>query len=165
MTQLTATPGPDGLGAFAPDGTKIAFVSRADIYLMNPDGSGQTPIASHPTPDILPKWQPIPRPAVAAAPDSRAPVIGIAGVGRACVSSSFRARVTVDEPVQSVEVSLDRRRLVRSTKTSFGVRVPVRGLRGGVHRLTVVAVDAAGNRTRRTTRFRICAARAPRFTG
>jgi len=53
-----------------------------------------------------------------------------------------------------VAVYLDGR-LVRSTRhTRFGVGLRVRHRR---HRLTVLARDGAGNRARRTARFRRCA--------
>lgn len=168
LTQLTNAPGGDGLAAFSPDGTKIAFTGREDIYTMNPDGSGQVRLTDHPAPDIQADWQPIPRPASVGAPahpqarDSRAPAVR---ASRACSSRTLRARVRVDEPVRSVVVSLNGRRVLRTARASFTVRVPARRLRRGRNRLTVVATDRAGNRSVRTLRFRACAAQRPRFTG
>jgi hypothetical protein len=51
------------------------------------------------------------------------------------------------------------RRLRRTRRKNFSVRVPVRGLRPGTHRLRFRATDAAGNRARRTVRFQRCAPR------
>ena len=91
-----------------------------------------------------------------------------ARVPRACASRSFRSRVRVSSSsrVTRVTVALDGRRIRTSRRGSFTVRVPVNRLRPGRHRLRIVATDAAGNRTARTVRFRVCASRrGPRFTG
>jgi Tol biopolymer transport system component len=48
-TGVTNISGPEGHGyqpAWSPDGTKIAFYSGGDIWVMNANGSGQTPLAS-----------------------------------------------------------------------------------------------------------------------
>jgi Tol biopolymer transport system component len=49
---------------WSPDGRKIAFVRtkpdrRSEIFVMNPDGSGQTNISHHPADDAAPAWQPL----------------------------------------------------------------------------------------------------------
>lgn len=180
LTTNEGTPGVRGTSLdqyaqFSPDGAKIVFESARDndfeIYTMNPDGTAQTRITTTPGTDRGCDWQPIPipRPASVQAPaqpqarDSRAPRVR---ASRACTSGRFRTRVRVDEPVRSVVVSLNGRRLLRTARASFTVRVPARRLRRGrVNRLTVVATDAAGNRSRRTFRLRACAAQRPRFTG
>ena len=37
---------------------RIAFVRNGDIYVMNPDGAGQTRLTSHPADDEAPAWAP-----------------------------------------------------------------------------------------------------------
>ena len=107
-----------------------------------------------------------PAPPAPVAPAS--PRVRVANLPRACASRSFRVRVRSESAAQPqrVTVSLDGRRIRTTTRSSFRVRVPVGRPRPGVHRLTGVAVDAAGPRTARTFRFRVCPARrAPRFAG
>jgi WD40 repeat protein len=54
----------DSNPVWAPDGTKIAFDrvsnNNSEIYIMNPDGTGQTNITNDPSDDFYPSWQPIP---------------------------------------------------------------------------------------------------------
>jgi TolB protein len=57
------TPSSDGEdGHWSPDGTRIAFTSYrdgdAEIYLMNPDGSGVIRLTSNPADDTEPTWSP-----------------------------------------------------------------------------------------------------------
>jgi Tol biopolymer transport system component len=76
-TTLTSE-GENYLPAWSPDGTKIAFTSDRDdnreIYVMNPDGSGQTNVTNDPADDFAPSWQPVPAssgsPAPAASPSA-----------------------------------------------------------------------------------------------
>ena len=157
--------------AWSPDGTRIVFDSvrsgDREVYTMNAsDGGDVRRLTDNPGFDGRCDWGPIPRPASAPAPAP--PQVSAANVPRACASRSFRVRVRSDSaaPPQRVTVSIDGRRVRTTSSASFTVRVPVARLRPGRHRLTVVAVDAAGNRTTRTFRFRVCAARrGPRFTG
>jgi Tol biopolymer transport system component len=56
-------PAYDGNHAWSPDGSKIAFVSsrdgKANIYVMNFDGSGQTNLSNNPAGgDSNPVWRP-----------------------------------------------------------------------------------------------------------
>jgi len=66
-----------------------------------------------------------------------------------------------------VRVYLDGRRLKRTGRTRFSVRINARRLRVGSHRITVVAYDRAGNRSVTRRRFwrRALTLAAPRFTG
>jgi hypothetical protein len=70
-----------------------------------------------------------------------------------------------------VRVYLDGKRVKSTRRTRFSLRIKVRGLSVGSHRITVVARDRAGNRSATTRRFGRCALAiaaprfAPRFTG
>lgn len=60
-TRLTG-PGRNIAPVFSPDGTKIAFFSRrsgdAEIFVMNTDGSDQTPLTKNVLEDTFPDWSP-----------------------------------------------------------------------------------------------------------
>ncbi len=69
MVNLTNTPSINEMGpAWSPDGRRLAFSasiqapdgsnSRADIYLINADGSGTTQLTAHPDADFDPAWSP-----------------------------------------------------------------------------------------------------------
>jgi len=105
----------------------------------------------------------------AASPDVTRPRVRISGVPGGCPTRNFTARVRVSDSsgIRSVSVFLDGRRVRRTSRTRFSLRIEVRGLRVGRHRIRVVAVDRAGNRRVTTRSFRRCALAltAPRFTG
>jgi hypothetical protein len=91
--------------------------------------------------------------------DRWAPRIRIRGLRRrGCAARPFRPQVRIGErnPLRRAAVSVDRRRLRSTKRKRFRVRIPIERLRSGRHRLVVVAVDATGNRARRTFRFRRC---------
>ena len=52
----------NGLPAWSPDGTRMAFNSSSDgnedIYVMNADGSGQTRLTNNPAEDFFSAWSP-----------------------------------------------------------------------------------------------------------
>ncbi len=62
QTNLTNNLGDDGVPAWSPDGSKIAFYSardgNAEIYVMNADGSGQTRLTNNSATDGEPAWSP-----------------------------------------------------------------------------------------------------------
>jgi predicted outer membrane repeat protein len=123
-------------------------------------------------PTATPPAQP-PAPVTPAPPAK--PKIGVAGVRRACVASkaSFRLRfhVAAAAAVKSVTVSLDGRRIKSTKSNSFTLTIRAKGLSAGRHRVTVKAVDSAGQTTTLHRSFAICRAVkprrhvAPRFTG
>ena len=86
-----------------------------------------------------------------------------------CTSRNFRASVRLRDPagIDRVRVYLDGRLIRRTQLTRFTLRIDVRGLRVGAHRIAVVAFDRAGNRSLTRTRFGRCTlqVRAPRYTG
>jgi hypothetical protein len=77
--------------------------------------------------------------------------------GRRCRHRVFRARIQVfdQSPLRSAAARAPGRS--RKTKSKeFRIRVPLKDLRPGRHRLRVRAVDTAGNAARRVIRFRRC---------
>jgi Ice-binding-like len=84
-----------------------------------------------------------------------------------CVSRGFTARVRVSDAsgLRRVDVFLDGKRIRRTTRTRFSVRIRAGQLRAARHRIRVVATDRAGNRRTATRSFTRCAAAIPRFTG
>jgi len=84
-----------------------------------------------------------------------------------CVSRGFTARLRVSDAsgLRRVDVFLDGRRIRRTTRTRFSVRISAGRLRAGRHTIRVVATDRAGNRRTARRSFTRCAAAIPRFTG
>ena len=93
-----------------------------------------------------------------AAQDSKPPRVRVRGVPQRCVRRSFKVRVRARDSsaLKRVTVRLDGRSQRTTQRKRFTMRVRVRGLRPGRHRLSVVARDAAGNRAEKTVRFRRC---------
>jgi uncharacterized repeat protein (TIGR01451 family) len=110
------------------------------------------------------------RPAVRAR-DSRAPVIAVAGVSRrSCVRAAFTVtfRIRDRSRLRRLVITLDGRRIARTTRKRFTLRIGAASMRSGRHTLRVIAVDRAGNRRVATRSFLRCArqpAPAPVFTG
>jgi hypothetical protein len=86
-----------------------------------------------------------------------------------CTTRDFTASVRVRDAagIRSVNVYLDGKLVRRTSRTRFSLRIRVRGLSIGRHRITVIARDRAGNRSVMIRRFSRCALGlpAPRFTG
>jgi Tol biopolymer transport system component len=193
----------DEAPTWSPDGTKIAFDSNrqsatdgsrastcgdpetgipngacdSEIWVMNADGSGLTQLTNNSFDDLRPDWQRVtpPTPATPVQTASpQKPAVGVAGVRRACVSSSFHVRFrvsTASSTVKSVVVKLDGRRIKSTSKGSFTLTINGKKLSAGRHRLTITATNAAGQVTTTRKTFSVCKAvkprrkAAPRFTG
>jgi hypothetical protein len=105
--------------------------------------------------------------------DTAAPKVGVAGVRRACTSSTVHVRFTINAGagIKSVKVTLDGKKVTSTTKSRFTVKVNTQKLKAGRHTLTAVVVDKNGKKTTvRKTIARCAAAKprrkaAPRFTG
>jgi hypothetical protein len=86
-----------------------------------------------------------------------------------CTRRDFNASVRLSDRagIRRVKVYLDGKRLLRTTRTRFTLRISARGLKVGSHRLTVIALDRAGNHSVIRRHFGRCALplAAPRFTG
>jgi uncharacterized repeat protein (TIGR01451 family) len=98
----------------------------------------------------------------------RVRIAGVMGMGNSCVRRGFSARFRVREPrLRRVAVFLDGRRIMRTRRKVFRVRVNAASLRSGRHRLRAVAVDRARNRRVVRRAFTRCArpAAVPHFTG
>jgi hypothetical protein len=118
-----------------------------------------------------------PRVRIVGLPGLLPPRIGAPRAGRpggprvtsVCTSRNFTARVRLHDSsgIRRVKVYVDGKRVRRTTRSRFSLRISVRGLRVGSHTLTVIALDRAGNRTVKRRRFGRCALplAAPRFTG
>jgi hypothetical protein len=106
--------------------------------------------------------------------DLAKPAVGVAGVRRACTSSStVHVRFTINAAagLKSVTVTLDGKRVARTTKSRFTIAVHTKKLKAGRHTLTAVALDNKGQKTTVRKTIARCAAAtpkrkaAPRFTG
>jgi hypothetical protein len=111
-----------------------------------------------------------PQQTAAARRDRSAPRVIVAGVSQTgCVRRAFRARFRIREShLSRVSVYLDGKRIVRTSRALFSVRVNARRLRSGRHRIRVIAVDTSGNRRSLSKVFARCAQAqrvAPHFTG
>jgi hypothetical protein len=96
----------------------------------------------------------------AARRDYKPPKIRLAGVPhRQCARRDFRARVRIAERwsgLRRAQLFLNGRRLLLTSSKRFSRRIRVGRLRAGRHRLAVVAVDNAGNRSVVRAGFRRC---------
>jgi hypothetical protein len=83
--------------------------------------------------------------------------LSVSGLPKRCVRKRLRARVNVVSAaaLRGVDLRVDGRRLKRVKQYRFAADVPVRSLRSGRHRLTVIARTEAGT-MKRSARFRRC---------
>ena len=91
--------------------------------------------------------------------DNARPVLRIAGLPRRrCTTGGFRVRVRVldQSPLRAAGVAHKSRRLKRTTRKRFKVKIKSQRLRAGRHKVRFRATDAAGNSTRRVLSFRRC---------
>jgi len=74
------------------------------------------------------------------------PEIYLSGLPVTCTVSDFTMRVRIEHPVslKRVGVRADGELLRRTRRKRFSVRIPARGLRPGLHRVRVRAVDRYG---------------------
>lgn len=102
------------------------------------------------------------------------PKVGVAGVRRACVSkAALNVRISVNAPgkVKSVRITLDGKRLKTTSQSRFTLKINMKKLKAGRHRLRTVVTDQTGSTTTSTRTIARCAAAkpkskaSPRFTG
>jgi pimeloyl-ACP methyl ester carboxylesterase len=134
------------LAADAPEQQRQAYTGSDDVETAFFDGAGHAL--------VIERAAPLVRAAVQGFLSERgliaAPRLRVRGVPRAgCVDRAFRVRVHA--PAGGASVWLDRRRLARSDRQRFSVRVPARRLAPGRHRIVVAAGDL-----RRARAFRRC---------
>ena len=81
-----------------------------------------------------------------------------------CTTRDFTARVRVrdESALRRARLYVDGRKVHETSRKRFSKRIDASAMRGGRHRLTVVATDRAGNTGRRIVHFARC---HPRFTG
>ena len=125
---------------------------------------GTTPPATTPTPGA--------QPSPAASADVNGPrvnVTGVLGAGTDCVGRDFTARVRVRDTsgLRSVDVYLDGKRIERTTRTRFTIRIKAAAMGTGHHSIRVVARDRLGNRTVGRWSFMRCGQQlvSPQYTG
>jgi hypothetical protein len=105
--------------------------------------------------------------------DFAKPKVGVAGVRRACTSSTVHVRFTIKAGggIKSVKVTLDGKKVTTTTKSRFTVKVNTKRLRAGRHHLVAIVTDRNGQKTTVRRTIARCAAATPRhqtgprFTG
>jgi hypothetical protein len=108
-------------------------------------------------------------PGPAPSPRPRRPRIRLAA-SRRCSNARFGARVSVyvfrAAALRRVDVTLDGRRVRRTTRRRFGVRIGMHGMRAGAHVLRISALDSDGRSDSLRRIVRRCAQPIrPPFTG
>jgi hypothetical protein len=91
--------------------------------------------------------------------DNLKPRIRIAGLPRRrCTRGGFRVRVRVldQSRLRATRVAMGSRRLRRTTRKRFRIKIKTQRMRAGRHRVRFRATDAAGNSMRRVVSFRRC---------
>jgi uncharacterized repeat protein (TIGR01451 family) len=102
--------------------------------------------------------------------DRTKPTVAVGGVRAAgCSRTAFTAQIRIRDAsaLRRAVVRVDGRTLRRTKEKRFRVSIPANDMRAGRHTISVLAVDARGNRRTVTRSFRRCAPPviAPVFTG
>jgi hypothetical protein len=99
--------------------------------------------------------------------DLAGPTVTLTRLPQRCTARDFKMRVRVSDPlgIRHTDVFLDGKRIKRSTKADFSVKIPASNLGPGKHRIRAVATDDAGNTRVRKARFQRCAPVDINFTG
>jgi predicted outer membrane repeat protein len=146
-------------------------VQNEDDISIGPDEQFRTGLPTEPGPQPQPGPGPGPQPGPPEpTPKPKRPTVRAARASSGCVRSRLGIRLSVHvasvSRLRSVVVTIDGKRVKRTTRRRFSVQVSVRGLKSGTHVLRVVATDS-GNRTTTIRRlFRRCRPPAqPAFTG
>lgn len=131
-----------------------------DVTFITPEDSQPGPI---PDPDPEPQ-EPEPQ------PKPKKPTVRAARAATGCVRTRLGVRLSVHVAsaarLRSVVVTIDGKRVKRTTRKRFSVRVSVRHLKPGTHVLRIVATDSGGRKTTLRQLFQRCRVRAqPSFTG
>jgi hypothetical protein len=122
--------------------------------------------------NVTPEPEPVPEPETPNAPKPKPhkPTVRAARASAGCVRARFSARLSVhvssSAKLRSVLVSVDGKRVMKTTRKRFSVHINARHLRAGSHVLRVVATDSDGRKTTLRRLFRRCRPPAqPAFTG
>lgn len=122
------------------------------------------------TPEPTPEPVPSPNTPGAPKPKPHKPTVRAARASAGCVRARFSARLSVhvssSAKLRSVLVSVDGKRVMKTTRKRFSVHINARKLSAGSHVLRVVATDSGGRKTTLRRLFRRCRAQTqPAFTG
>jgi hypothetical protein len=99
--------------------------------------------------------------------DTTAPTVRIRNVPKRCVARGFKLKVRVSDGggIDRTDVFLDGKRIKRSSKERFTVKIKAAALASGKHKIRVVARDRAGNTRTRRANFQRCERAGINFTG
>ncbi|MGZ5357158.1 MAG: ice-binding family protein [Solirubrobacterales bacterium] len=105
--------------------------------------------------------------ATAATPDRARPTLTITNIPQECTRTNFKLKVAVSDRsgINHTDVFLDGKRVKRSSKKSFTVKIKANDLQPKRHQIRVVATDNAGNSRVRKASFQRCEPVAINFTG
>ena len=141
---------------------------NADDSAVGADKQFTTPVSVTPEPEPTP--EPVPEPNTPNAPNPKKPTVRAARASGGCVRTRFSARLSVhvasSAKLRSVLVSVDGKRVMKTTRKRFSVHINARRLHAGSHVLRVVATDSNGRKTTLKRLFRRCRPQTqPAFTG
>ena len=148
QTRLTFNAWDDYSPAWSPDGTKIVFGSNrngdnSDVFAMNPDGSGQTPVSSGERDESEPDWQavPDPGPSPSTTGDTHAPETFIQSGPRAETDKrKVKFEFSSSEFGSTFQCKIDKKAFKPCTSPKR-----YKDLTLGMHRFKVKATDGVGN--------------------